>query len=60
MRKDVPAGTELTISYGPLTPRNLYMTWGFRCGCGGCKPLTDEEVAQIDSAIQEEEEDPFY
>ncbi|KAI1209183.1 SET domain-containing protein [Annulohypoxylon truncatum] len=51
MMKDVPAGTELTISYGPLSPRQLYSMWGFRCACGGCTPISDEEVARIDGAV---------
>lgn len=49
MTKDVPAGMELTISYGPLSPQQLYTMWGFRCACGGCRPLTDEEVARLDN-----------
>ncbi|OTB19497.1 hypothetical protein K445DRAFT_8530 [Daldinia sp. EC12] len=48
MAKDVPAGTELTISYGPVSPGNLYTLWGFRCVCGGCKPLTDAQVKKLD------------
>ncbi|KAG4221845.1 hypothetical protein PC116_g29679 [Phytophthora cactorum] len=48
MAKDVPAGTELTISYGPVSPSNLYTLWGFRCACGGCKPLTDAQVKKLD------------
>ncbi|KAI1089885.1 hypothetical protein F5B19DRAFT_465508 [Rostrohypoxylon terebratum] len=48
MMRDVPAGIELTISYGPLSPQQLYTMWGFRCACGGCKPLSDEDVARID------------
>ncbi|KAI1465413.1 uncharacterized protein F4812DRAFT_438619 [Daldinia caldariorum] len=47
MAKDVSAGTELTISYGPLPPANLYLMWGFRCACGGCKPLTDAQVKKL-------------
>ncbi|OTA92382.1 hypothetical protein M434DRAFT_31899 [Hypoxylon sp. CO27-5] len=48
MKKDVPAGTELTIAYGLLPPWQLYRMWGFRCACGGCTPITDEEVARVD------------
>ncbi|KAI0847084.1 hypothetical protein F5Y00DRAFT_263896 [Daldinia vernicosa] len=48
MAKDVPASTELTISYGPISPSNLYTLWGFRCACGGCRPLTDAEVKRLD------------
>ncbi|KAI1774786.1 hypothetical protein F4818DRAFT_442273 [Hypoxylon cercidicola] len=53
MKKDVPAGTELTISYGPLSPTSLYSMWGFRCTCGGCRSITDEDVAEIDRAYEE-------
>ncbi|KAI1657799.1 hypothetical protein F4813DRAFT_359630 [Daldinia decipiens] len=48
MGKDVPASTELTISYGPMSPSSLYTLWGFRCACGGCRPLTDAEVKRLD------------
>ncbi|KAI2472603.1 SET domain-containing protein [Annulohypoxylon bovei var. microspora] len=51
MMNDVPAGTELTISYGPLSPRQLYSMWGFRCACGGCTPISDEEVARMDGVV---------
>ncbi|KAI0178755.1 hypothetical protein GGR52DRAFT_569662 [Hypoxylon sp. FL1284] len=54
MIKDVAAGTELTISYGPQSPRSLYIMWGFRCSCGGCASITDGEVAKIDKAKYEE------
>ncbi|KAK3942790.1 hypothetical protein QBC46DRAFT_255804 [Diplogelasinospora grovesii] len=42
---DVPAGTELTVSYGQ-TPTELYNSFGFICRCGGCgeEGLTEEEV----------------
>ncbi|KAI1077404.1 hypothetical protein F5B20DRAFT_274398 [Whalleya microplaca] len=46
MSKDVEAGTELCISYGLLSPLELYTYWGFRCACGGCTPLTDAEITQ--------------
>ncbi|KAI0149834.1 SET domain-containing protein [Hypoxylon sp. NC0597] len=54
MKRDVPAGTELTIAYGRLSPWHLYRMWGFRCACGGCTPITDEEVAQVDSTSDAE------
>ncbi|RFU77821.1 set domain-containing [Trichoderma arundinaceum] len=45
-REDIAAGKELTISYGMnLSPLLLYLCYGFRCSCGGCKGLNDEEVA---------------
>lgn len=53
MKKDVPAGTELTIAYGPISPAGLYSMWGFRCNCGGCRSITDEEVAKIDRTWDE-------
>ncbi|KAJ4296986.1 hypothetical protein N0V88_003902 [Collariella sp. IMI 366227] len=43
----VPAGTELRLSYGG-SPVELYANFGFRCYCGGCTPLTDEEVNLLD------------
>ncbi|RYP52758.1 hypothetical protein DL768_002187 [Monosporascus sp. mg162] len=45
-RTNIPAGTELTISYG-AQPRTLLSKWGFRCMCGACQPLTDEECQAI-------------
>ncbi|XXH05695.1 hypothetical protein Hte_012130 [Hypoxylon texense] len=53
MSKDVPAGTELTISYGPISPTGLYSMWGFRCKCGGCRSITDKEVEKLDRAFEE-------
>ncbi|KAL5095574.1 hypothetical protein Trisim1_000344 [Trichoderma cf. simile WF8] len=48
VREDVAAGTELKISYGKnLSPQDLYMCYGFRCSCGGCRGLSDREVASI-------------
>ncbi|KAK8072031.1 set 5 [Apiospora saccharicola] len=48
--KHIPAGTELTITYGSC-PEELYSQWGFVCMCGGCKPLSDEDVARLASGI---------
>ncbi|KAH6650977.1 hypothetical protein F5144DRAFT_70248 [Chaetomium tenue] len=42
----VPAGAELFISYGG-SPVELYSTYGFRCACGGCTPLTDEDIKRL-------------
>ncbi|KAL2017648.1 hypothetical protein VTK56DRAFT_1862 [Thermocarpiscus australiensis] len=42
----IPAGTELLINYGH-TPARLYEIYGFRCVCGGCVPLTDEDIADF-------------
>ncbi|KAB5549972.1 hypothetical protein GE09DRAFT_938042, partial [Coniochaeta sp. 2T2.1] len=46
MLQDVAKGTELTICYGG-TPESLLKNFGFRCQCGGCTPLTDEEVEKM-------------
>ncbi|RYP41106.1 hypothetical protein DL767_001267 [Monosporascus sp. MG133] len=45
-RTKIPVGTELTIYYG-AQPRTLLSKWGFRCRCGACQPLTDEECQAI-------------
>ncbi|KAH6609006.1 set domain-containing [Trichoderma cornu-damae] len=46
VREDTAAGQELTISYGKhLSPQLLYLCYGFRCRCGCCKGLSDEEMA---------------
>lgn len=45
-RDVVPAGAELFISYGG-SPVELYSTYGFRCACGGCTPLTDEDIKRL-------------
>jgi hypothetical protein len=42
----VAAGSELFINYGG-SPLDLYWTYGFRCGCGGCNPLTDEDIRRL-------------
>ncbi|EHK19225.1 uncharacterized protein TRIVIDRAFT_157176, partial [Trichoderma virens Gv29-8] len=48
VREDITAGTELKISYGKnLSPQDLYLCYGFRCSCGGCKGLSDREVDTI-------------
>ncbi|KAK4242700.1 hypothetical protein C8A03DRAFT_40041 [Achaetomium macrosporum] len=42
----VPAGAELFINYGG-SPIDLYWTYGFRCSCGSCTPLTDEDIRRL-------------
>jgi hypothetical protein len=45
----VPKGQELTISYGDeLTPMMLYLGYGFRCQCGSCEGVTDEDIKQLE------------
>ncbi|VUC30025.1 unnamed protein product [Clonostachys rosea] len=42
----IKEGDELTISYGlGLRPIDLYRYYGFRCLCGACSGLTDEEIS---------------
>ncbi|KAK3383060.1 hypothetical protein B0T24DRAFT_672989 [Lasiosphaeria ovina] len=40
---EVPRGAELLIMYGSNT-LELYRTFGFRCSCGGCVPLTQCDI----------------
>lgn len=42
----VPAGTELLVTYGS-SPTNLYRTFGFRCNCGGCDGLSDQDIRRL-------------
>ena len=42
----VSAGTELSLTYGGATV-DIYSTYGFRCSCGGCTPLTDEDIRMM-------------
>ncbi|KAJ4414153.1 hypothetical protein N0V85_003271 [Neurospora sp. IMI 360204] len=39
----VKAGSELFISYGG-SPLSLYERYGFRCCCGGCEGVSDQDV----------------
>ncbi|KAI0008719.1 hypothetical protein F4779DRAFT_641435 [Xylariaceae sp. FL0662B] len=47
MNQDVEAGTELCISYGEVSPAELYRSWGFRCACGSCPSLSDADMAEL-------------
>jgi len=42
----VTAGEELTITYGS-GPESLYEHYGFRCTCGGCSGLSDEDIQRL-------------
>ncbi|KAK5992946.1 hypothetical protein PT974_06371 [Cladobotryum mycophilum] len=42
------AGEELRISYGNDRPPDILYSWyGFRCRCGACKGLSDEEFRRL-------------
>ncbi|KAF5674737.1 hypothetical protein FHETE_2811 [Fusarium heterosporum] len=44
----VQAGEELTISYGILrTPIDLYFRYGFKCRCGACAGVSEEDLQEI-------------
>ncbi|KAI0545530.1 hypothetical protein F4679DRAFT_576068 [Xylaria curta] len=45
-RGKVTAGSELFIRYGS-NPQHLFSTWGFRCNCGGCAGISDDECKAI-------------
>ncbi|KJZ77564.1 hypothetical protein HIM_03288 [Hirsutella minnesotensis 3608] len=46
----IAAGDELRITYGrDRTAAELYMTYGFRCQCGACPGLNDEESVRLTS-----------
>jgi SET domain-containing protein len=45
-KKDIRKGTELSICYGGM-PDQLLLSYGFRCACGGCVPLTDRQADAI-------------
>ncbi|KAI5457950.1 hypothetical protein BGZ63DRAFT_363367, partial [Mariannaea sp. PMI_226] len=43
--QSIPAGEELTISYGMRrTPMDLYLRYGFQCHCGACPGLIDRDL----------------
>ncbi|KAI8630119.1 hypothetical protein F5Y19DRAFT_54001 [Xylariaceae sp. FL1651] len=42
----IRAGDELFIRYSS-DPRHLVAVWGFRCTCGGCQEISDEEYKAI-------------
>ncbi|KAF5000090.1 hypothetical protein FGRMN_2024 [Fusarium graminum] len=44
----VQVGEELTISYGILrTPTDLYFRYGFKCRCGACAGVSEEDLQEI-------------
>lgn len=46
----IALGDELSINYGrDRTLGELYMTYGFRCKCGGCPGLSDQDVLRLTS-----------
>ncbi|KAK3388892.1 hypothetical protein B0T20DRAFT_456903 [Sordaria brevicollis] len=55
MTKPVKAGSELFISYGG-PPLSLYERYGFRCCCGGCKGVSDQDI----SIMQKRKRENFW
>ncbi|KAI3340608.1 hypothetical protein F4824DRAFT_496893 [Ustulina deusta] len=45
-KKKIPAGNELFIRYGS-DPHHLFATWGFRCACGGCAGISEDDCKAI-------------
>lgn len=44
----VHQGDELTISYGlDRLPYQLYRAYGFKCSCGACDGLSDDDVERF-------------
>ncbi|KAI0190913.1 hypothetical protein EV127DRAFT_429277 [Xylaria flabelliformis] len=48
-KEKVTAGSELFIRYGS-NPQHLFSTWGFRCSCGGCAGISEEECKAIETS----------
>ncbi|KAI0421802.1 hypothetical protein F5X98DRAFT_223685 [Xylaria grammica] len=55
-KKKIPAGGELFIRYGS-DPLHLFATWGFRCACGGCPGISEDEYKAIKSSPWDDEGD---
>ncbi|KAH6657728.1 hypothetical protein BKA67DRAFT_556154 [Truncatella angustata] len=48
--REIEKGEELFINYGKH-PENLYQEYGFVCNCGGCRVLTDAEIAELENPV---------
>ncbi|KAI8955543.1 hypothetical protein F4801DRAFT_574290 [Xylaria longipes] len=48
-KEKVSAGSELFIRYGS-DPQHLFSTWGFRCGCGGCPGISEDQCKAIEQS----------
>ncbi|KAI1425752.1 hypothetical protein F5Y12DRAFT_344130 [Xylaria sp. FL1777] len=55
-KKNIAAGSELFIRYGS-DPHHLFATWGFRCACGGCAGISEEDCKAIKSSTCGEDDD---
>ncbi|KYK55385.1 SET domain protein [Drechmeria coniospora] len=45
---EIEAGQELRINYGKdRTPRELYITYGFRCQCGSCPGFDERDMSRL-------------
>ncbi|KAI0517127.1 hypothetical protein F5B22DRAFT_655153 [Xylaria bambusicola] len=56
VKKNVESGSELFIQYGK-GPAHLFATWGFRCACGGCAGLSEDDCKAIKSSAWGEDND---
>ncbi|KAK5632633.1 hypothetical protein RRF57_008347 [Xylaria bambusicola] len=56
VKKKVQSGSELFIQYG-IGPAHLFATWGFRCACGGCAGLSEDDCKAIKSSAWDEDND---
>ncbi|KAI1298240.1 hypothetical protein F5Y03DRAFT_272686 [Xylaria venustula] len=54
-KKKITAGSELFIRYGS-DPLHLFATWGFRCACGGCAGVSEDDSKAIESSSWGEDE----
>ncbi|KAI1157763.1 hypothetical protein F5B18DRAFT_643823 [Nemania serpens] len=54
--KKIAAGSELFIRYGS-DPQHLFATWGFRCACGGCAGISEEDCKAIKPSPWDQDSD---
>lgn len=55
-KKRVESGSELFIQYG-IGPTHLFATWGFRCACGGCAGISEDDCNAIMTSDWKEDDD---
>ncbi|KAI0452336.1 hypothetical protein F5B21DRAFT_506354 [Xylaria acuta] len=55
-KEKVTAGSELFIRYGS-DPQYLFSTWGFRCSCGGCPGISEDDCKAINRSPWDQGQD---